>query len=308
MAYSVSTAADRGIWTLPMDVAQGKPLGPARRLMESRRSDSGPSPSAKGVRISFSAGNPANIWLLDMATGRQTRVTETSTVEDHPVLSRSGSKLAYRAVESGRDAIYVISLGGGMPERVCEDCGYPYAWARGETKLLYDHTRDRHEIRSLDVSTGQSGTLLRHLQQPIFSPHLSPDEKWITFTTVPGGRRRTIYVAPMSWTGEIPHDKWIVAVDGNDLDRQPVWGARGDLLYFLSQRDGYQCIWAQKLNRVSRKPEGHAFAVQHLHDPRYNTMAFSDTAEIGLSTSENALFYSMMEWRANIWLAEFQNK
>ena len=307
MEYSVITAADRGIWMLPMDVAQGKPLGPARRLMESLRSDSGPSPSANGARLAFAAGNPPDIWLLDMATGHQTRITATATAEDHPVLSRTGSNLAYRAVEDGKNAIYVASPGRGMARRMCENCGYPYAWADGETKLLYDHTPDRREIRILDIATGQSATLLKH-SLPIFSPHLSPDEKWITFITAPGGRRRLIYVAPMRWTSGIPQSEWIVAVDGNDLDRQPVWSGKGDGLYFLSQRDGYQCIWEQKLDRVSRKPDGQAFAIQHMHDARYNTMAFSDPSEIGLSASETALFFSMMEWRANIWLAEFQNK
>ena len=41
--------------------------------------------------------------------------------------------------------------------------------------------------------------------------------------------------------------EWLPVSDGKVMDREPRWSSNGNLLYFLSTRDGNHCIWAQRL-------------------------------------------------------------
>ena len=53
------------------------------------------------------------------------------------------------------------------------------------------------------------------------------------------GRARRIYLAP--FTGEsVPEKEWTVLVEGSDFERQPFWAPSGTLIYFLSERDGFE--------------------------------------------------------------------
>jgi hypothetical protein len=47
---------------------------------------------------------------------------------------------------------------------------------------------------------------------------------------------------------------WTLLIDGLNLGRQPFWAPPGKLVYFLSDRDGYRCIWAQPIDANSRQP------------------------------------------------------
>ena len=42
-------------------------------------------------------------------------------------------------------------------------------------------------------------------------------------------------------------------------DLCPIWSPDGNLLYFLSERDGFRCIWGQKLDPASKRPLGAPF-------------------------------------------------
>jgi len=121
---------------------------------------------------------------------------------------------------------------------------------------------------------------------------------------ITGERGRRFYVAPFDADKEIPESAWILALDGHNLERQPFWSPVGDLIYFLSDSDGFRCIWALRLDSATRKPAGDAFPVQHFHDSRYTLLPFGNPGYIGLSVSNTAMFLSLYEARANVWLAE----
>jgi hypothetical protein len=76
------------------------------------------------------------------------------------------------------------------------------------------------------------------------------------------------------------------------------------LLYFLSDRDGFRCIWAQRLNPRTRHPEGPGFAVQHLHAARRTLSINLEVASIGLSLTSDKLFFSAPEHTGNVWIAD----
>ena len=75
----------------------------------------------------------------------------------------------------------------------------------------------------------------------------------------------------------------------------------GEQIYFLSTRDGYNCVWAQRLDRTTRRPVGEPLAILHLHSAR-RSLLVSDTGPIGLSVAPDRIIFSMPERTANVWL------
>ncbi len=49
----------------------------------------------------------------------------------------------------------------------------------------------------------------------------------------------------------------------------------GTRVYFTSTRDGYLCIWAQRLDPVTKHPLGPPFAYEHFHDSAGRAGAFN---------------------------------
>jgi eukaryotic-like serine/threonine-protein kinase len=242
------------------------------------------------------------VWVRDLATGRERRIADRA---HHPVISADGRKLAFSRGPLRGLSIFVSLGEGETPRKLCDGCGYAYQWFAGDTKLLVDHADPRyHQIKVFDVAAGQGHVVLQDPRNAIFVPHLSPDEKWISFTMITGDRKRRIYVAPFDAARETPESDWIIALDGENLERQPFWPPVGDLVYFLSDRDGFRCVWAIRLDKTTRKASGDAFPVQHFHDIRYTMIPFTDPTDIGLSLNTDSMFLSLYEARANVWLAE----
>jgi hypothetical protein len=71
----------------------------------------------------------------------------------------------------------------------------------------------------------------------------------------------------------------------------------GSILYFLSKRDGFQCIWAQHLDSLTKTPKGPPFAVNHFHGARYKLRE----AGFGPGIGASKLIFTMSDTTGNIW-------
>src|SRR5262249_16266867 len=118
--------------------------------------------------------------------------------------------------------------------------------------------------------------------------------------------RRQIFIAPVRGDAVPGEAEWLPVTDGSGLDRNAVWSPDGSLLYFLSERDGFRCIWAQRLDHGAKRPVGAPFAVHHFHQARHSLMPAQEVSRIGLSVVRNKIIFSMAETRGNIWLATFK--
>ena len=71
-------------------------------------------------------------------------------------------------------------------------------------------------------------------------------------------------------------------------------------LYFRSKRDGFRCIWAQRLD-TGKHPIGPPLPIKHFHGSL--SMMSMEGVEIGLNATRDRLFFSLVESSGNIWLA-----
>jgi Tol biopolymer transport system component/predicted Ser/Thr protein kinase len=305
MAFAIGNNLSSNIWRAPVDRSSGKVAGEPVRVTSGLDPSVAPSPSRDGARLAYLGGprKAPEVRIRDLATGRDQRLAEAkdwSVV----VLSQDGSTVAYNSDQRDSSAIYSVSATGGVPKKICTSCGRPVEWSPDRTKLFLDNAGAQHrEIHLLDVSTGESKALLQHPERALNMPRLSPDGRSLVFSIQRAGRARRIYLAP--FTGEpVPEKEWTVLVDGSDFERQPFWAPSGDLIYFLSERDGFRCIWAQRVDMVTHQPAGAPFAAQHVHQTRYSLEPIADVAMIGLSVAGGQMFYASFELQSNIWLAE----
>ena len=131
----------------------------------------------------------------------------------------------------------------------------------------------------------------------------SPDGKWMAFHARTKKTTAQVFVVPLDGVLPVPRSRWIEVTDGGSEEMEPAWSPTGDLLYFLSDRDGFRCIWARRLNGADKQPSGEAFAVRHFHRARRSLRRMtSTTGLIGLSVAPGRTVFSFGELTGNIWL------
>lgn len=133
-------------------------------------------------------------------------------------------------------------------------------------------------------------------------PDPSPDSRWIAFHARKSPLTRQIFVVPFRPDSQVPEQEWIPITSGDFLDREPRWSPDGNLLYFTTEREGPRCLWAQRLNPATKRPEGEAFPVHHFHGARLG-MRTVNTQLTGLSIGGGRMALSPEETSGNIWLA-----
>ena len=93
------------------------------------------------------------------------------------------------------------------------------------------------------------------------------------------------------------------------MDRQSYWSPDGNLLYFLSDRDGFRCIWAQPLDAGSKRPDGEAKSVLHFHGRRRSLRGVGNrVSAIKLSVAGGRLVFALGELTGNIWMKDVQGQ
>ena len=114
-----------------------------------------------------------------------------------------------------------------------------------------------------------------------------------------GQARWTIFIAPFNRTGDQePEDNWIQITKDNARNNLAAWAPDGRTLYYLSDRDGFRCIWGQRLDPDTKKPLGEAFAVYHSHSARLSLNNAGHERATGLSVAEDKIVFSQGERRA----------
>jgi Tol biopolymer transport system component len=133
----------------------------------------------------------------------------------------------------------------------------------------------------------------------------SPDGKWMAFHARTQMTTAQVFVVPLDGALPVPREKWIAITDGASEEMEPAWSPNGELLYFLSDRDGFRCIWARRLNASDKTPIADAFAVRHFHRVRRSLRRMTGTTGmIGLSVAPGRMVFSFGELTGNIWLEE----
>jgi serine/threonine protein kinase/Tol biopolymer transport system component len=287
------------VWSLPVDADRGVPRGELQRLTGDEADAISPNASRDGSLLVYrgrSMGRYA-VRKRDLTTGKQTLLVEGNE-QFNPRIG--GDSVVY----SDRDGnIYRVSAQGGPAEKVCPSCGITVSISADGTRVIYEPTTG-DDIGVLDLRTRAKYTPMTPPKESVLaSAQFSPDGKWIAFDARTVHSTAQIFIVPAVEARAIPAAEWIAITPGQSEDIEPAWSPNGSMLYFLSDRDGFRCIWARALDPVSKTAKGEASPVQHFHTARRSLRRILGNGGFpGLSAVPGRLIFSFGELTGNIWL------
>ena len=296
-----SAQMSTGIWMLPLNANEGKVTGELKQLTRGTAFHGQPSVALDGSRavyFSTASGN-MDIWVMDIATGKEWPVTSTPAGENAPLISADGNTVVYSMY--GKREAYLVTSQGGETTKICDDCG-TWNMSHDATTLLYWFSTGKPvvSIGSFHLPTGKKLELISHPSYSLYQPQFSPDDRYLAFLAQTGQGRSRIYAARFKGLQPIETSEWIPITDGKLSDDKPRWSPDGNLMYLTSNRDGFMCIWAQPLDHETRHPRGEAFAVHHFHTSR-RSLANVGLGPLETSVSRNGLVFNLGEVTGNIW-------
>jgi eukaryotic-like serine/threonine-protein kinase len=301
VVYSVGNPNSH-IWSFPINVDKGTPAGVPQQLT----SDSSIRSGLEGTRARLSLdgrtllfdslrGGTRDLWVKDLVTGTESPVDPSGKTEPEGLLNPSGSRVIYRVKEGGSNVCYIRDLVSGRARVVYRNCGLPKDWSADEKYLL---TVGAQALSVIDVATGTRRPLVNN---PEFTPKeatFSPDGKWIALSSGRRGYKALqAIIAPFSNTPVDPSRFDVLTTDPYHLSLH--WALNGNLIYFFHQRDGFRCLWAQKLDPKTKRVVGEPFVVHHFHRAQRYPWGGS-----WISVASDRIAVTLTDSTSNIWYAE----
>jgi hypothetical protein len=187
---------------------------------------------------------------------------------------------------------------GSAPRFLCEQCSGPYDWAPDQPAVLARRAATTSVIELFPFDGSQARAVIAKPEGVLYDPRFSPDGRWLGFHALVSETSRQVFVAPYHTDRPSGPDEWIAVTDGSGMDRNIEWSADSNILYFLSERDGAECIWGQHLDPVNKAPAGDAFELWHLSRPNRSIVR----GGFALSASRDRFFYAIGSTHGNIWM------
>ena len=171
----------------------------------------------------------------------------------NPRISGDGATVAY-SDRSGN--IFSVPRTGGAVETLCAGCGTTMAVSPDGKRVTYEPA-ESEDLTYYDVDRKARVTVARRPAGAVLTDgRFSPDGKWMAFHARSKNTTAQVFVVPVDGALPVPRERWIAVTDGSSEEMEPAWSPNGELLYFLSDRDGFRCIWARRLHGAGKQPVG----------------------------------------------------
>ena len=293
----------RRLWSLPINADTGQRRGAPEALTAGVLYDWMPTLSADGMSLCFwrysAQGNA--VGLRDGRTG-DVRTRLPPGQNWWPAMSPDGARIAYVGREGADTVLRVIGTEGGEPERVltCGGCQTP-AWSHDNRRLLFVDDRKEFTIRMLNLETGRAHLVAARAGHSLSRAVFAPDDRWVLFVDKIGDRSQVFAALLGSAARPVESDHWIPLTGDSDGDDTPQWSPSGSIVYFTSRRDGFKCVWAQRLDPVSRQRRGAPFSVFHAHGATISLGAIQGMM-FNIAVAADRLVFNGAEQSGNIWV------
>ncbi|MEM8887223.1 MAG: PDZ domain-containing protein [Bacteroidota bacterium] len=230
------------------------------------------SPAISDNHIAFIYAE--DLWIANRDGSNPKRLTIDEGVEQNPIFSPDGSKIAFTAEYDGNLDVFIIPVTGGVPQRLT---WHPYQdlvrdFSPDGKNVLFASQRSTFTNRYIQLYTVPvEGGQIEKLPIPnAFYASYSPDGKHIAYTPIAdrfgqwknyrGGTQTRIWIYNVKnhEVEEIPK------TEGGSNDAHPVW--IGNKVYFNSDRDGEFNLYSYdpKSKKVSQHSEYEDFPVSDI--------------------------------------------
>ena len=208
--------------------------------------DTDPAWSPDGTRIAFSSDRSGgmDIWIRDVASGADRRLTSVPNADMAPAWSPDGKSIAFVSnADFEQGEVYVVPADGGEPRRILDrsfGVGYP-SWSADGRFLITPafqpySTRYREGMnyyRIVPAAGGASRLIVPSAHLPVGKragdgPAWSPDGKHLAFVT-----NGLLYVMPVSPAGDPAGPPRQIT---KELADSISWAGPNTLLYMATDR------------------------------------------------------------------------
>ena len=328
LVYATRTFTD-SIYEIPTD-SRGRKTGPTAQLPLPEGVDyQSPSLSRDGQWLAYDAsvlGESNFIRLRDLASGADRLLDDRGRRPGEggdTTISPDGSKVVFgRDCKSGQfghdggplPCDFLIPGAGGEPEQVCEFCSSRGFSSDSSVVLIQKYNPNQtfqppDSIAAIDLRSRTEKAFLSTSDRAVYHPYFSWDDHWVVFKMVLDQLKSQIMIAPVRDVVPGKEAEWIAVTDGQYNDDKPQFSPDGNTVYFLSStRDGYICIWAQKLDPVTRRPVGTPIGYEHFH-----SWAQRDLSPYGqviflsnLTVARDKMLVNLPQFRADIWMTHIE--
>jgi Tol biopolymer transport system component len=258
-----------------------------------------PSETADGSTIVFeqSFGPAREVWLRSTRSGQQQMVLRVdSSLPVDAVISPDGGRIGYTVGQTpDRGTGYVADAAGGVPMKICDDCGV-HGFLSDNRRILVVNN-GLHTIRVVNVMTGIGEDAMTVTENKIDRPHASPDDHWLAFRIVKGAMAKS-YVTSLKPGSPAPSSAWHQVEEPTTTGRPAGWSPDSSVLYLLLDTDGFRCLWGQQVDPVAGSLNGAVFVARHLH---YLGTVGGPSTSYGNPVTGDGFLYGVIRPRSNIW-------
>jgi tricorn protease len=215
------------------------------------------NPAVNETHIVFVFGG--DLWSVPRAGGEASRLTSSPGIENNPVFSPDGTRIAFTGEYDGNVDVFVMPAEGGVPQRLTWHPAADVAlgWTPEGKRVLFTSGRTAYSRFNELFTVGLEGGLEEKLPLPMGNEaSFAADGKRLAYVPIGrafaawkryrGGRATPIWIADLadSRIEKVPRQ------DSNDFN--PMWV--GDKVYFLSDRSGPVSLFAYdaKAKKVAR--------------------------------------------------------
>lgn len=287
------------IWRLPLTAApdEMRPI----KVTDGLAQEGNPAVTA-GERWLFftrSVGSHREILKLDLASERQSLLYRSEDDAYWPLPDSRGATVAFESDRANTHSIVVLDAKG--VRTICSDCSRPATWLSNDELLASDNDGS---LSVFNLSTGSRRVLIS--PQPgvtLSDADWNPSRGYLLFTATTGDATRLFAAQYSKALGRI-EGPWLPLTSESEGASRPRWSRDGSAFYYLSHRDGFNCVWKRSFSPGTHVA-GEATAVKHYHDRGAGPdLAFPSW--VNLSVGENSLYLSIAEVSSAVWLGRIR--
>jgi hypothetical protein len=231
----------------------------------------------------------------------EAETTAVSTTSDRIDLGASldprGATLTYQDLAGGKSAAFLLRGHETTARELCRDCAVA-CFLPGSGEPVVAH--GMQQLARKDLATGTERAVVRLRWGSILDVDAAAGDRWLAVLWGRPDHTLGICAVPLRDSTATERD-FVPLVEGPGWFGCPRWSTDGSRLYYLSDQDGYTCVWMRRVDRATGRPTGEATPVLHLH--RTGRILYPRGAWTIAVTADRIIF-NAAEVHGNVWQAK----